>query len=259
LFASDKNGNPKTAIRKKYLFKNIFLSSKALFFELFRLVSSVNLFEVYCKKRKKSEKFFLHTENGGVRRSGYTYRNGYTYRASCRTVPIFKAGNSDLCDNYRPISLLSPISKILEKLIAIQLTNHLELNNLLYQHQYGFQRNKSTLHNLTHLTNYIYSALNDKKYCIGLFLDLCKAFDGCSHSVLFKKLRKYGIHGTTYDWFASYLKDRKQQVDIDGNLSSASTFNISVIQGSILGHILFLIHINDLYNASDLFKTHVCR
>ncbi len=158
------------------------------------------------------------------------------------------------CLSYSNLEVLSPISKILEKLIAIQLTNHLELNNLLYQHQYGFQRNKSTLHNLTHLTNYIYSALNDKKYCIGLFLDLRKAFDVCSHSLLLKKLRKYGIHGTTYDWFASYLKDRKQQVDIDGNLSSASTFNISVIKGSILGPILFLIYINDLYNASDLFK-----
>jgi hypothetical protein len=103
-----------------------------------------------------------------------------------RTGPIFKAGNSEMCDNYCPISLLSSISKVLEKLIAIQLTNHLELNNLLYEHQYGFQRNKSTLHNLTHLTNYIYKALNDKKYCIGLFLDLRKAFDVCSHSILLK-------------------------------------------------------------------------
>jgi hypothetical protein len=103
-----------------------------------------------------------------------------------RTVPIFKAGNTELCDNYRPISLLSSLSKILEKLIAVQLTNHLELNNLLYDHQYGFQRNKSTLHNLTHLTNYIYTALNDKKYCIGLFLDLRKAFDVCSHNILLK-------------------------------------------------------------------------
>jgi hypothetical protein len=59
-----------------------------------------------------------------------------------RTVPIFKSGNSELCDNYCPISLLSSLSKILEKLISIQLTNHLELNNLLYEHQYGFQRNK---------------------------------------------------------------------------------------------------------------------
>jgi hypothetical protein len=171
-----------------------------------------------------------------------------------RTVPIFKAGNSELCDNYRPISLLSSLSKVLEKLIAVQLTNHLELNNLLYEHQYGFQRNKSTLHNLTHLTNYIYSALNDKQYCIGLFLDLRKALDVCSHSILLNKLRKYGITGITHEWFVSYLKDRRQHVDIDGHISSETIFNISVIQDSILGPILFLIYINDLYSASNLFK-----
>jgi hypothetical protein len=171
-----------------------------------------------------------------------------------RTVPIFKSGNSESCDNYRPISLLPSLSKVLEKLIAVQLTNHLELNNLLYEHQYGFQRNKSTLHNLTHLTNYIYRALNDKKYCIGLFLDLRKAFDVCSHTILLRKLRKYGINGIAHEWFSSYLKDRKQRVDIDGHLSTESIFNISVIQGSILGPILFLIYINDLYNASALLK-----
>ncbi len=73
----------KRQLGKKYFFKNIFLTSKAFFFELFLLVSSVNLLAVYWKKRKKSENFFLHTENGGVRRSGYTYRGGYTYRAGC--------------------------------------------------------------------------------------------------------------------------------------------------------------------------------
>jgi hypothetical protein len=175
-----------------------------------------------------------------------------------RTVPIFKSGNNELCDNYRPISLLSSLSKILEKHIAIQLTNHLELNNLLYEHQYVFQRHKSTEHNLTHLTNYVYRALTNKKYCIGLFLDLKKAFDVCSHSVLFKKLTKYGINGTAFEWFKSYLKNRQQKVDIDGVFSSTKTFNISVIQGSILGPILFLIYINDLYSASELFQDNVC-
>ncbi len=155
-------------------------------------------------------------------------------------VPIFKTGNSELCNNYRPISLLSSLSKILEKIITTQLTNHLELNNLLYEHQYGFQRNKSTLHNLTHLTSYIYSSLNDIKYCIRLFLDLQKAFDVCSHTILLKKLCKYGINDNTYHWFASYLEDQKQHFDIEGYLSNESIFNISVIQGSILGPILFL-------------------
>ena len=116
-----------------------------------------------------------------------------------RTVPIFKSGNSELCDNYRPISLLSSLSKVLEKIVSIQLVNHLELNNLLYEHQYGFQPKKSTEHNLIHLTNHILAALNEKKYCIGLFLDLKKAFDVCSHPILLKKLKKYGIVGTTHD------------------------------------------------------------
>jgi hypothetical protein len=105
-----------------------------------------------------------------------------------RIVPIFKAGNSESCDNYRPISLLSSLSKILEKIVQIKLVNHLESNNLLYKHQYGFLRGKCTEYNLLHVTNKITEALNDGKYCIGIFLDLKKAFDVCSHKILLKKL-----------------------------------------------------------------------
>ena len=106
-----------------------------------------------------------------------------------RTVPIFKTGCADLCDNYRPISLLSTLSKILEKIVSIQLVNHLELNKLIYKHQYGFQRNKSTEHHLIHLSNFVSNAINENKYCIGVFLDLKKAFDVCSHSILIKNLK----------------------------------------------------------------------
>jgi hypothetical protein len=103
-------------------------------------------------------------------------------------VPIFKAGNNMECDNYRPISLLSSISKILEKIVAEKLVHHLTTNDLLYVHQYGFLPKKSTEHNLLHVVNYISQALNDGKYCIGVFLDLKKAFDVCSHPILLKKL-----------------------------------------------------------------------
>jgi hypothetical protein len=137
-------------------------------------------------------------------------------------------------------------------MVSIQLINHLELNNLLYHHQYGFQPKKTKEHNLTHLSNYIFNALNEKKYCIGLFLDFKKAFDVCPYSIHLKKLKKYGINGNTHEWFKSYLSDRIQKVDINGNLSSEKVFNISVIQGSILGPILFLIYINDLYTCSEL-------
>jgi hypothetical protein len=86
------------------------------------------------------------------------------------------------------------------------------------------------------------------------FLDLKKTFDVCSNEILLKKFKKYGINGKAHDWFRSYLTNRKQCVDINGSFSSTKIFNISVIQGSILGSILFLIYINDLYNASSLLK-----
>jgi hypothetical protein len=105
-----------------------------------------------------------------------------------RTVPIFKAGSPLLCDNYRPISMLSTLSKLLEKIVCLQLVAHLEDNNILYEHQYGFQHGKSTEHNLIQLTNFLNSALNEKKYAIGIFLVLKKAFDVCSHEILLRKL-----------------------------------------------------------------------
>jgi hypothetical protein len=96
-----------------------------------------------------------------------------------RTVPIFKAGDVNLCDNYRPISLLSALSKILEKAVAIILMNHLRANNLLYKGQFGFQPNISTVHHLLKLTNYVAEELNKKNFTVGIFLDLKKALRRC--------------------------------------------------------------------------------
>jgi hypothetical protein len=107
---------------------------------------------------------------------------------TCRVIPVFKAGDQLDVDNYRPISLLSSVSKILEKIVADKLIHHLLSNNLLYQHQYGFLPKKSTEHNLMHIVNYITNALNDGMYCLGVFLDLRKAFGVCSHEILLKKL-----------------------------------------------------------------------
>ena len=137
------------------------------------------------------------------------------------------------CDNYRPISLLSSISKILEKFIANQLLNHLEYNKLLYEHQYGFQRNKSTVHNLTHLTNFVSKELNEKKFVIGVFLDLKKAFDVVNHGILLKKLKHLGLNGVVLEWFTSYLDGRSQCVDINGHLSKERSISISVLQGTV--------------------------
>jgi hypothetical protein len=94
----------------------------------------------------------------------------------CRVIPIFKSGNRLDCDNYRPISLLSSISKLLEKIVSKKLLYHLLENDLLYTHQYGFLPKKSAEHNLMHILNYVSAALNDSNYCLGVFLDLKKAF-----------------------------------------------------------------------------------
>jgi hypothetical protein len=111
----------------------------------------------------------------------------------CRVIPIFKSGNSSECDNYRPISLLSSISKVLEKIVADKLIHHLISNNLLYLHQYGFLPKRSTEQNLLQIVNYIATAINENMYCVGIFLDLRKAFDVCSHSILLKNCQKWAL------------------------------------------------------------------
>ena len=169
-----------------------------------------------------------------------------------RVVPIHKAGKTDLCDNYRPIALLSSISKILEKIVSLKLVNHLDYNKLLSPKQFGFQRNKNTEQNLLNVVNFISNAINQGKIFIGNFLDLKKAFDVCNHEILFKKLKSKGVRGKTLDWFKSYLQARRQIVDVNGHKSTEETIDMSVIQGSILGPTLFLIYIDDLPYSSLL-------
>jgi hypothetical protein len=175
---------------------------------------------------------------------------------TARVVPVYKAGDTSACDNYRPIALVKSFSKILEKIVQINLVNHLEINGLLYEHQYGFLKNKSTEHNLLHVVNHISESLNLGQYTVGIFLDLKKAFDVVNHKILLAKLPKYGISGTAHGWFRSYLSNRAQIVDINNNFSEARPVDMSVIQGSLLGPTLFLIYINDFPNCTSL-KTYL--
>jgi len=134
--------------------------------------------------------------------------------------------------------------------VSVQLVNHLDRNNILFEHQSGFQRNKSTEQNLIQAFNFIGNSINDGKYCLGVFFDLKKAFDVCSKDVLLMKLEKIGIKGVALEWFKSYLSERTQFVDISGNFSTEKDISTCILQGSILGPILFLIYINDLHLVS---------
>jgi hypothetical protein len=172
-----------------------------------------------------------------------------------RVVPIHKAGDTTNCDNYRPISLVNAFSKILEKIVCTKLVHHLESTNLMYKHQYGFLKGRSTEHALTQILNTVGQALNENKYCVGVFLDLKKAFDVVPHDILLKKLTKLGVSDAALTWFASYLSNRTQKVDINGTTSDSTLLDeLSVFQGTSLGPILFLCFINDLPLATDLFS-----
>ena len=173
-----------------------------------------------------------------------------------RIVPIYKnQGNILDPTNYRPISCLPYIGKIFEKCLTNRLISFCDKFSLISKKQFGFQCKKSTCDALINLTETIYSSLNSKDFNITVFIDLKKAFDTVSHSILLNKLEKYGIRGTPLNLIQSYLSNRHSFVEIGSFKSKKGPIVTGVPQGSIISPILFILFINDLPNFSSNFQT----
>ena len=176
-------------------------------------------------------------------------------------IPLYKSKDDQECTNYRPISLLLTISKLLEKVIYTRTYNFLTNSDQFYTSQYGFRQGHSCENAVSELVAEIMKSKQEGLYTLSMFLDLSKAFDTLDHDVLIRKLERYGIRGKANEWFKDYLTNRKMRtkcvVASTGKMefSEYQTITYGTPQGSCLGPLIFIIFTNDLHKQLQYSKS----
>ena len=168
---------------------------------------------------------------------------------SAVVIPNLKSGDPDEPENTRPISLLPIMSKVCERAAHTQFTEILAKNSKISGLQSGRRKFHSTETALLHYTDQLLKNMNEKRISVVVLLDMSKAFDSIQHDNLLSKLDLLGVSASALAWFKSYLSLRKQVVRIGSDLSHPLPLTVGVVQGSILGPVLFTLYVNDLLSV----------
>ena len=160
--------------------------------------------------------------------------------------PLYKKGSKTNPENFRPISLLPLISKVIERIVYDQVDNFLLQNNILYNYQSGFRKNHSTNLCLSFLNDKILKGFDEGLFTGMILIDLQKAFDTINYEILLGKLNAIGFSEKAMAWFKSYLSDWPFKVNISNHFSDLSKISGGFPRESILGPLLFLLYANDM-------------
>ncbi|XP_045460518.1 uncharacterized protein LOC123670959 [Harmonia axyridis] len=165
--------------------------------------------------------------------------------------PLYKGGDRSRMQNYRPITLVSNLGKILEKLIKVRMETFINKHKIISDNQFGFRKGMSTENAIKKVTDIIYKNIDRKIPTLAVVVDLAKAFDTVCHDRLLEKLENFGFRGKVLNLLRSYLSDRIQIVHLNGKYSESNQINFGVPQGTVLGPLLFILYINSLFRVNN--------